>query len=78
MGNMLTARAAALRDFESLPDDAQVGFAEIALLEGRSEAATRQAFYEGKLGLRRVKGTGRKVKFRVGDYRQRVRGEEVA
>jgi hypothetical protein len=76
---MLAARAVALRDFDSLPDDALIGYPELALIDGRNETALRQAKAVGRLRIPAVRQQERRVRFRVGDVRKYLRGElEVA
>jgi hypothetical protein len=75
---MLKARAAALRDFDSLPDDVLIGYPELALLDGRNETALRQARAVGKLPIPAVPNAGRRVRFRLGAVRKYLRGDFVA
>ena len=73
--NALAARAEALRHFDSLPDDALIGYRELALLEGRSEDTLRQARRLGRLPIPRHGNNTKVLRFRVGDARRYLRGE---
>jgi hypothetical protein len=72
--NLLAARAEALRSFDALPDDALVGYRELAILEGRSEDTLRQARRLGRLPIPRHGSSGKLLRFRVGDVRLYLRG----
>ena len=78
MLQMLAARAQALQYFDLLPDDALIGYRELALLEDRSEDTLRQARRHGKLPIPRVGSNGKVLRFRVGDVRAYLRGEVAA
>lgn len=73
--NMLGARAVALEQFDKLPDDALVGYTELALLTGRSEDTLRQARRLGKLPIPKHPGCERPLRFQVRDVRRYLRGE---
>ncbi len=75
---LMSARAEALRMFDSLPDDALVGYRELAILEGRSEDTLRQARRLGRLPIPRHGSNGKVLRFRVGDVRKYLRGELAA
>ena len=75
--NLLNARAEALRSFDTLPDDALVGYRELALLEGRSEDTLRQARRLGRLPIPRHGANTKVLRFRVGDVRRYLRGELI-
>jgi len=73
--NLLAARAEALRCFDSLPDDALIGYRELAILENRSEDTLRQARRLGRLPIPRHGPNVKVLRFRVGDVRAYLRGE---
>jgi hypothetical protein len=72
--NAAAARAAALRDLDSWPDDMLLGYREIAHLTGRSEDTLRQARRRGKLPIP-ARGDTRRFMCRLGDIRAWLRGE---
>jgi hypothetical protein len=76
--NLLAARAEALRCFDVLPDDALIGYRELAILENRSEDTLRQARRLGRLPIPRHGSNGKVLRFRVGDVRRYLRGELAA
>ena len=75
--NLLSARAEALRLFDTLPDDALIGYRELAILEGRSEDTLRQSRRLGRLPIPKH-GSGRLLRFTVGNVRRYLRGELTA
>jgi hypothetical protein len=76
--NLLAARAEALRSFDVLPDDALIGYRELAILENRSEDTLRQARRLGRLPIPRHGSNGKVLRFRVGDVRAYLRGVAAA
>lgn len=73
--NLLAARAEALRCFDQLPDDALIGYRELAILENRSEDTLRQARRLGRLPIPRHGANAKVLRFRLGDVRAYLRGE---
>lgn len=72
--NRLGIKAEAMRYFEALPDDAEIDFMELALVDGRTENALRQAAFQGRLGYPVIRHKGRKaITVRVGDIRKAKR-----
>ncbi len=72
----LAARASALALIHALPDEAEIGIPEIALLRGKSVESIRADMRFGKLYIPRTPcSTQRSQRFFVGIVRKVLRGE---